>query len=800
MGWKSCTLIYTNSGVGRQVSDAMYGRRIRYGTAMERIAVYGFEPHQIKRSLDQLIATGNRIVLFADTDPISQIRYLQYAKEAGVFGKGWAWITMNDISPGFEQEIGQDDHISEYDGLMFVSGLWDLTGEPRYDSLNQIWKSKRVPEDYTRPENWESDGLSFNGPSAYSCTELLALGLRRALDSYDGGRSVALSDLRNRTFNSSQMVPSFYNLDYTGPAGQMVFNSTGDLRFGYFDISYMKDGKSYPYVKVKLDEFEFRPNTTIIYPGGTTEKPVGTIARHEVNPNIYRGYGLFAFIISLLGFASCIIMVVLIFLFRHLKPIMAASPFFCYLQLIGLAMIYVGLILCIGKPTIVKCVLLQLFLAIGFSLTMGSMIAKNYRVYRIFQNVFTIRTTRLKSYYLVRMVGLIMALAVLPLIVWYAIFPMEVIEYDLSTITFCWLCSYPSAKVGNWNNFTISELAVAVWCFLLVAVSTFLAFKTRNISSTWSETNQIAYVSYNTGIASLIASPAFFLPLDSYLVSFYLKISSALFAVSFSLAVLYFPKFFVIFRVILKETTKFSLYRMNADSEVELTKPSYSSSLEDNLNLNMVAKNLFDFTVQAHEGVLPVKKMARFEFFSIWELKHIILLPMKQSFVLTDKSKKNATLHSYTDCEIIPSEEASHHSFRVRTDVGLVFLFQVSDREALERWVKWFKGGKADEATVKKDQDSPVPLDQLSLPKLQSTTFGVGNDSGTTSSIAQPSMAAHSSFYTPSAFSNISQQIQDGSQSALHNPLLSSNNLENNMSGINGGSFGVVQSSWQRYS
>lgn len=46
-------------------------------------------------------------------------------REAGVFGKGWAWITMNNISPGFEQEIGKDDHISEYDGLMFVSGLWD---------------------------------------------------------------------------------------------------------------------------------------------------------------------------------------------------------------------------------------------------------------------------------------------------------------------------------------------------------------------------------------------------------------------------------------------------------------------------------------------------------------------------------------------------------------------------------------------------------------------------------------------------------------------------------------------------
>lgn len=111
-----------------------------------------------------------------------------------------------------------------------------------------------------------------------------------------------------------------------------------------------------------------------------------------------------------------------------------------------------------------------------------------------------------------------MALTILPLVVWYAIYPMEVIEYNLSTTSFCWLCSYPTAKVGNWHNFTISEFATGVWCFLLIAVSAFLAFKvsfffhskvicsnhffslsplfqTRNISSKWSETNQIAYVS-----------------------------------------------------------------------------------------------------------------------------------------------------------------------------------------------------------------------------------------------------------------------------------------------------------------
>lgn len=75
---------------------------------------------------------------------------------------------------------------------------------------------------------------------------------------------------------------------------------------------------------------------------------------------------------------------------------------------------------------------------------------------------------------------------------------------------------------------------------------------------------------------------------------------------------------------------------MNTESQAQLT--HNSSSLDENLNLRLVAKNMFDFTVQAHEGILPVKKLARFEFFSIWELKHVVLVPMKRFFVLSGVS------------------------------------------------------------------------------------------------------------------------------------------------------------------
>jgi hypothetical protein len=79
---------------------------------------------------------------------------------------------------------------------------------------------------------------------------------------------------------------------------------------------------------------------------------------------------------------------------------------------------------------------------------------------------------------------------------------------------------------------------------------------------------------------------------------------------------------------------------MNTESQAQLTHNSYSSTLEENLNLKLVAKNMFDFTVQAHEGMLPVKKLARFEFLSIWELKHVVLVPMKRFFILSSVSFK----------------------------------------------------------------------------------------------------------------------------------------------------------------
>jgi hypothetical protein len=99
-------------------------------------------------------------------------------------------------------------------------------------------------------------------------------------------------------------------------------------------------------------------------------------------------------------------------------------------------------------------------------------------IYR-FQNVFTVRTSRLKSYYLVRIVVAFGVVALMPLIVWYALYPIEVDNVMISSTSFCWLCTYPTATNGNWIHINAVEIVVLVWCAILTITAAFLAFKVR---------------------------------------------------------------------------------------------------------------------------------------------------------------------------------------------------------------------------------------------------------------------------------------------------------------------------------
>ncbi|KAI8889827.1 periplasmic binding protein-like I [Backusella circina FSU 941] len=705
MGWSNFALIYTNDEVGQQVLNTVSDQTKKYKSInMANIPLYSMSDENIEGALQNLVDSGTRIVVLADSTTTDQIAILKKALQMGLLTEGWAWIVTNDLSPVLQEKTTPED-IGLYDGLMFISGLWNLTGDPAYDSLDHIWQLQRVPEEYSDALGWNRTGLSYNAPQAYACAELLVLGFSRTLDLYPGGRSNALSDLSLGTFNSSSMTPDLYNLNYSGPAGLMEFSAEGDLKSGYFQIMFMKSGQSIPYATIKLDEFELMPGIDITYLGQVTNKPLDTVPRTVINPTFDEIKGIVVVTISALGIVCCIVMMALIYLFRDHQPMMASSPFFCYLQLCGICMAYMTALLFVDKPNTAKCIIREFLITIGFSLVVGSIIAKNYRIYRIFQNVFTIQASKLKSCFLFRIILFIGAVSLIPLIVWFGIYPITVKDEDVSSSQYCWVCSFPTASPdAQWMNLNAAELVVLIWGAILIVISAFLAFKTRRVDCKWSETRHISYVSYNIGIAAVVVSPSFFLSVQNFEIAIYLKIAGILFATTFTLIVLYLAKFIYVVNYIIKNNPKFSLYKVRSESEAELA--DYTGAIDENLDMNHVIKNMLDFTVQAHQGILPVKKWAKFDFLSIWELKNITLVPLRHTFFLSDKNDHRATQYIYEKCEAISSTE-NHYMFRVITLDGLSFLFQVNDQSSLDRWIQWFNGDRA-VTTEKKVKKIPL--------------------------------------------------------------------------------------------
>lgn len=95
---------------------------------------------------------------------------------------------------------------------------------------------------------------------------------------------------------------------------------------------------------------------------------------------------------------------------------------------------------------------------------------------RSFQNVFTVRTSRLKSAYLIRIIVVFGVIALLPLIVWHIVYPVEVYDIMISAETYCWLCVYPHAP-ADWLHLNVAQLVVLIWGAVLVVLAALLAFK-----------------------------------------------------------------------------------------------------------------------------------------------------------------------------------------------------------------------------------------------------------------------------------------------------------------------------------
>ncbi|KAI7871480.1 periplasmic binding protein-like I, partial [Spinellus fusiger] len=771
MKWSIFSVIYTNDDIGQQ---AIVKRADSYNmTLLEQVPIYDFSEHKIEESLKTLTASGSRIIIFPDLNPAHQMSVLKKAQSMGYLSDGWVWIVTKDITSTFQSLGSTPEESSAYNGLMLLSGLWDLKGSPAYDTMSQTWKETPVPANFIEPSLWADQGLSFNAPKAYACAEILALGLNKALNLYSGGRAQGLSDLTQNKFNATNMTPEFYSMNYSGPGGNITtfyFISTFCICFHnvFLFLSYMLNGEAVNYATIQAGNFSFIEGVKIVYLGNRDEPPTETVSYRLVGLFLFTGPGIFLTLVSLIGGILCIIMLILILIFRKIKPIMIASPIFCCIQLFGLFMAFTSVPLFIIRPTPGRCIVRKFFVTAAFALVMASIVAKNYR----FQNVFTLRTSRLKSFYMLRVVALVSIVILMPFIIWYSIHPVSVGTEFVGDYSYCMTCTFLGTR-NVWGRLNTAEVIVFILGCILILVGAFLAYKTRRLRGELSESSQLAFVSYNTGLAALLATPSFFLPSNAYLVCVYMRIAAILFASVFTLIVLFVPRLLSILKYIKKNNTiSFCKPRKrletindnNNDDDDDTTSIDdyYPNLSSGNHRINVLAeRNLLDFAIEAYEGVVPVKKELWLGMFSIWELKKVIVVPFRHYFIIVDQRFQKADVHYYRTCERISSNR-NQYVFRVITDRKESYLFQVNDQPALDRWMRWFKGtvpSRASTTPVKRsaaeilDSDQqeeeevfdhlPTRIPPYDTDAAPSTTFGIlGSDEfDSTNHIMTPSGA-----------------------------------------------------------
>lgn len=178
--------------------------------------------------------------------------------------------------------------------------------------------------------------------------------------------------------------------------------------------------------------------------------------------------------------------------YRRNHPVYrAASPIFCVLILVGMLVALIAPIAWIGRPTRVTCMLPWWALGLGYTLILSCLIAKNWRIWRIFASGRMRVVAILNSDLLLRWVAALMSVEVLLLVLWTVFVPLQpkrltspLLDFDVMQV----LCiqKAPSQSIGT-SVFILYLIA-------LLLVAAFISIRTRSVKEEYRESRAIGMI------------------------------------------------------------------------------------------------------------------------------------------------------------------------------------------------------------------------------------------------------------------------------------------------------------------
>lgn len=260
------------------------------------------------------------------------------------------------------------------------------------------------------------------------------------------------------------------------------------------------------------------------------------------------------------------------------------TPMISVLMLIGLLMTgFSGIITCFGVYTY-SCIIYGFFYNIGFSLVIGGIIAKEYRIYRIFSNRSALALD-IQDYKLFLIIGTIttyfLILAFIPIMgsVYAAVRRSDSNEFYLY-----WTCYFDS-KV--WKDITLFFTEISFVILRLLAI--LLAWKTRKVTAFYSESRAVFAV-----VIIYLCLNIIFIPLyqalsdgtDSAIYRYSIRLINISITMGATLILLFYYRFWLIYKYERNKKKYLRLRRTGSNVSVNMSGNNNMSNMSGNTSYN----------------------------------------------------------------------------------------------------------------------------------------------------------------------------------------------------------------------
>lgn len=293
------------------------------------------------------------------------------------------------------------------------------------------------------------------------------------------------------------------------------------------------------------------------------ELPISAIVPQQVE--IGSPIGIVFLVLTIIALIVSISFSVIFWYYKDEKVVKKTSPFFSQLILIGIDLCLLSQIFWAVSQTGFTCFTKVWLLAIGFGLIMGNLLAKTYRIFKIFTNV-QVTSLVMKDTDLLKFSIVILAIEIALLSVYCFTgggTPKPVfIQSTSDSLLLIIQCAVPSSFIQ-----LLGQISLLVFNGLLILCGVVIAYVSRHVESSFNESKYIAITVYIYLLVVIILLPLYYTAGDSgssVQRQFILRSISVLAAMYFTLVALFVPKLIVLYDT--KKKERIAASQMSATS------------------------------------------------------------------------------------------------------------------------------------------------------------------------------------------------------------------------------------------